>query len=102
MAQIAMSDDFFAPPPFRPEEALARARRDLRELGLTEREGVFERKGQAIARLRVEGDVLIAARVKRPARTPEWQETRVRNSAEWRDFATRTKQALTQWTSADE
>ena len=38
-----MSDDSagFAPPPFKPDEALQRARRELRGLGLTEREGRF-------------------------------------------------------------
>jgi hypothetical protein len=51
-----MSDDVgFAPPPFQPEEALQRLRRELRELGLSEREGVFERRGLAIARARVDG-----------------------------------------------
>ena len=50
-----MSDAPFAPPPFKPDEALQRARRDLRELGLAEREGVFERRGQAIARVAIDG-----------------------------------------------
>ena len=61
------TDDFgFAPPPFKPEEALQRLRRDLRELGLSEREGVFERRGLAIARVRVDGAQLAAALVERP------------------------------------
>ncbi len=49
-----MSDDFgFAPPPFKADEALQRLKRDLRELGLSEREGVFERRGVAVARARL-------------------------------------------------
>ncbi|MEK0416600.1 MAG: hypothetical protein RI949_606, partial [Pseudomonadota bacterium] len=37
----------FAPPPFNAEQALQRLKRDLRELGLAEREGVFEKRGLA-------------------------------------------------------
>ena len=52
-------DDFgFAVPPFKPDEALLRAKRDLRELGLTEREGRFERRSQQIAKVAVEGATL--------------------------------------------
>ena len=41
-----MTDDIgFAPPPFKPDEALLRLQRELRDLGLSEREGVFERRG---------------------------------------------------------
>ncbi|MFD2453014.1 hypothetical protein [Ideonella paludis] len=35
----------FALPAFKPEDALQRLRRDARDMGLTERAGVFERKG---------------------------------------------------------
>ena len=46
-----MSDEFgFALPPFKPDEALQTLRRELRALGLTEREGRFERRGVLIAR----------------------------------------------------
>ncbi len=55
-----MSDDSgFAPPPFKPDEALLRLKRELRELGLAEREGVFERRGLAVARVRVDGVQLV-------------------------------------------
>jgi len=51
---MSVPDGGFAPPPFKPDEALARLKRELRELGLAEREGVFERRGLAIARLRID------------------------------------------------
>jgi hypothetical protein len=55
--------------------ALQRLKRDLRELGLAEREGVFERRGLAIARVRVDGAQLAAAIVQRPSRnSPQWQD----------------------------
>ncbi|MBX3603968.1 MAG: hypothetical protein KF788_01785 [Piscinibacter sp.] len=97
-----MSDDVFAPPPFKPDEALQRARRDLRELGLTEREGRFERRGQAIARVAVDGAALKAAIVKRPGRSPEWTEKTLRDNAALRDFVADLKKKLSTWSDRDE
>jgi len=97
-------DDFgFAPPPFKPDEALQRLQRDLRALGLAERAGHFERRGTAIARLAVDGDTLRAERVKRPSRTsPEWQARVLRSSADARDFVADLKKQLAQWSDRDD
>jgi hypothetical protein len=97
-----MSEDFFAPPPFNPEEALQRAKRELRDLGLAEREGRFERKGQAIAKLAVDGSQLKAAIVRRPGRSPEWTEKTLRDSAALRDFVADLKKKLASWSERDE
>lgn len=99
-----MSDENwgFALPGFKPEEALQKLRRDLRELGLAEREGRFERRGMAIARAAVEGEVLKVALVKRPARTPEWNDRTVKDSAQLRDFLALVKKSLSGWSDADE
>ena len=98
-----MSDEFFAPPAFKPDEALSRLKRELRELGLAERAGQFERRGVAIARVAVDGAVLQAARVKRPSRSsPEWQTRTLKSSAEVRDFVADLKQRLAQWSDRDE
>lgn len=94
--------DFFAPPPFKPEEALLKLRRELRELGLSERAGVFERKDQAIAKAVVEGAVLQLALVKRPARTPEWLSKTVKDHAQLRDFVATVKKNLSVWSDGDE
>ena len=100
---MADADDFFAPPPFRPDEALQRLRRDLRELGLSEREGLFERRGQAIARARVDGGAIAAARVRRPSRhSPEWQPCTLDSAAAVRDFVAGLKKALQQWEHSDD
>jgi hypothetical protein len=98
------TDDFgFAPPPFKPEDALASLARSLRELGLVERAGQFERRGTAIARAVIDGDALRAARVKRPSRTsPEWQERRLRSSADVRDFVADLKKQLALWSDRDD
>ncbi|MDT9000350.1 hypothetical protein RQP53_13835 [Paucibacter sp. APW11] len=99
-----MSDESwgFAPPPFKPDEALQRLRRELRELGLTEREGRFERAGVPIARAAVDGALLKVALVKRPSRTPEWNEKLLKDSAQLRDFTALVKKSLAGWRNVDE
>jgi hypothetical protein len=99
-----MNDDApgFAPPPFKPDEALQRARRELRGLGLTEREGRFERRGQQIAKLAVDGAALKASIVKRPGRSPEWTDRVLRDSAAVRDFVADLKKKLETWSDRDE
>ena len=92
----------FALPAFQPEQALQRLRRDLRELGLTEREGRFERRGNAIARAQVSGSVLQVGLVKRPARQPEWTLRELKDSAQVRDFVALVKKSLSGWSDSDE
>ena len=94
----------FAPPPFRPDEALQGLRRSLRELGLSERSGVFERRGLAIARVALSDDGAIdAASVRRPARTgPEWQRRTLRHGADVREFTQDLKKKLAMWSDRDE
>jgi hypothetical protein len=96
-------DNGFAPPPFKPDEALQRLKRELRELGLTEREGVFERRGLAIARLGIDGALLSAAIVKRPSRAgAQWQARTLVSNAAVRDFGAELKKALQQWGDRDD
>ena len=99
-----MPDDFgFAPPPFQPDDALASLARSLRELGLTLRAGVFERRGTPIARAVIDGSMLAAARVKRPNRnSPEWLAKTLRSSADVRSFVADLKQQLAQWSDRDD
>jgi len=98
-----MSDDFFAPPAFDPDEALQRLKRELRALGLTERAGQFERRGIAIARAAVADQALAAARVKRPSRSsPEWQPRVLKSGADLRDFVADLKRRLAGWGDRDE
>jgi hypothetical protein len=93
----------FAPPPFKPDEALQRLRRDLREAGLAEREGRFERRGLALARLAVDGDAIAAAVVRRPSRSsPEWSARTLNSGADVRDFAADLKRKLAQWSDTDD
>ncbi|EHR69951.1 hypothetical protein BurJ1DRAFT_1078 [Burkholderiales bacterium JOSHI_001] len=92
-----------APPPFKPEIALQTLKRELRALGLTEREGRFERKATPIAKAVLAADGIDAARVKRPSRnSPEWLPKRLRSSAEVRDFVADLKKQLAQWSDSDD
>ncbi len=99
-----MADDpEFAAAPFQPDEALQRLKRDLRALGLAERDGRFERRGLALARVVVQGATLCAARVRQPRRTgPEWIERLLRNSADVRDFVADLKKHLPLWSDRDD
>jgi hypothetical protein len=93
----------FALPAFKPEEALLTLKRGLRDLGLVEREGRFERRGSTIARAVLDGTLLRAARVKRPSRTsPEWLEKPLRSAADVRDFIADLKRQLAQWSDRDD
>jgi len=93
----------FAPRPFQPDEALQGVRREWRALGLTERAGVFERRGLAIARAAVEGTAIAAAIVRRPMRSgPEWQARTLKSAADVRDCTADLKKKLAQWSDRDE
>ncbi len=99
------TEDFggFAPPPFKPEEALQKLKKELRDLGLAEREGRFERRGVQIAKAAIDGAVLQAAVVKKPSRnSPEWQFKTLKNSADVRDFVAQLKRSLAAWGDRDD
>ena len=94
----------FAAPPFDADEALQRLRRELRTLGLLEREGRFERRGIAIAKAAIgEDGSLRAAWVKKPSRnSPEWVVRTLPSSAAVRDFVAELKRKLAGWGDDDD
>lgn len=93
----------FAPPPFKPDEALVGLKRSLRELGLAEREGRFERRGIAVAKAAVDGGTIAAAVVKKPSRlSPEWQTKTLKSGADVRDFVAHVKKQLAVWSDRDD
>ena len=97
---MASDDDSldWALPAFKPGEALEKLQRDLRALGLAERNGQFERRGTAIAKAKVDGAAIAAARVKKPMRSsPEWQPKTLKHSADVRDFVNDLKKSLALW-----
>ena len=97
-----MSEDAFAPPPFKAEEALLGLRRSLRELGLAERAGRYELRGLPVCELALEDGAIGARLVQRPARTPEWRAQRLRSGADVRRFVEDLKRQLARWSDRDE
>jgi hypothetical protein len=99
-----MSDDSgFAPPPFKPAEAVTGLKRSLRELGLTERGAAFELRGRAVVELSVADDAIGARRVKRPQATPDWAPRQaLRSGADIRRFVDDIRQQLRRWSAAEE
>jgi hypothetical protein len=93
----------WALPTFKPADGLATLQREMRNLGLTEREGRFERRGTAIAKAVVDGAVIQAARVKRPSRgSPDWLPKTLKHSGDVRDFVADLKKQLAAWSDADD
>ncbi len=98
-----MAEFGFVPPAFNPDDALAGLKRSLRELGLAERAGVFERRGTAVAKAAVDGAAIAAAVVKKPSRnSPEWQPKTLKSGAEVRDFVADLKRKLAGWSDCDD
>ncbi len=103
-----MSDDFgIAPPPFQPESASQRLRREWRELGLTERAGVFERQGMAWAAFEIDASAaqptLTVRLVTRPSRqSPVWQTHPVKDHAALRQVQSELRKRLSAWTDRDD
>jgi len=97
-----MSDDLFSPPPFKADAALASLKRELRALRLTEREGRFELQGRPVAALALEAEAITARIVKRPAQSPEWTASTLRNAADVRRFTDELKSRLARWSNRDD
>lgn len=94
-----MSDEFFALPAFKPDAALLRLKRDLRDLrSFSERGDLFLLKGQEVLMLGVEGEALQARLAKRPGRSPEWETRSCRDAAQVRSLLDDIKRRLARWT----
>jgi hypothetical protein len=92
------NDEFFAPPAFKPPEALVQLKRQLRDLrALAERGDGFELKGQQVVQLTASDAAIEAALAKRPARTPEWMRHTLKSSADVRKFVDAVKAQLKRW-----
>jgi hypothetical protein len=93
-----MSDDFFAPPTFKPEEALQSLRRQLRELrGLAERNGRFEAQGKVVLQLTATAHGIEASLAKRPALQPDFERFELKDSAAVRKLLETVRKRLAAW-----
>lgn len=93
-----MDAEGFAPPPFRPAEALVLLKRQLRDLKpLVERGTRYELKGRPVIELEA-GEAAIAARLaRRPSTSPEWSTQALASSLDVRRFVDDVKQRLRRW-----
>ncbi|MGY4830863.1 hypothetical protein ACVNIS_19990 [Sphaerotilaceae bacterium SBD11-9] len=93
-----MSDDFFALPAFKPDEALVSLKRQLRDLKpLAERGTSFEIGGKRVVDLAADATTITARLAKRPATSPEWQTLSLKNSADVRKCVDEVKKRLARW-----
>ena len=94
-------DDFFAPPAFKPAEALQTLTRQLRDLReLQARGSGFEYSGKPVIKLEAMAASLKISIAKHPAMSPVWEELNLQNSAEVRRCLDDIKLRLKRW--ADE
>ncbi len=94
-----MSDDLsgFAPPPFKPDDALVQLIRSLRDLKLAERGNAFELRGKRVVELAVDGAVIAARLARKPALTPEWDRHNVGSAPDMRKLIDEVKKRLARW-----
>jgi hypothetical protein len=91
-------DDFgFAPPPFKPEDALSQLKRQLRDLKLAERGIGFELRGKRVAELQIEGAAIAARTARKLALTPEWDRQSLASAGEQRKWIDELKKRLARW-----
>ena len=97
-----MSDDFgFAPPPFKPDDALLQLKRSLRDLKLAERGNGFELRGKRVVELIVEGAQINARLARRLMLTPQWDTQAVKSAADQRKLLDEVKKRLARWEHED-
>ncbi len=92
----------FAPPPFRPAEALVLLKRQLRDLKpLAERGMRYEIKGRPVLELSADETAIVVRLARRPAPTPQWTSTQLRSSLDLRRFVDDLKRRLRAWESEE-
>jgi hypothetical protein len=99
-----MPDDTFAfaPPPFRPADALIAVRRQLRDLRLAERGDGYELKGARVAELAASETSIEARLARKPSRqVPEWDRFTLTDAAQVRKFTDEVKRRLARWTEEE-
>jgi hypothetical protein len=87
----------FAPPPFKPEEALVQLRRSLRDLQLGERGNGVEKRGKRVLEWTLDADALHVKLARRLMATPEWDTLLLRNAADQRKLLDEVKRRLARW-----
>lgn len=99
-----MADDDlggFAPPPFKPEEALLQIKRNLRDLKLAERGNGFELRGKRVVEIGADAATITARLARKLALTPQWDTVVVKSATEQRKLVDEVKKRLARWDQED-
>jgi hypothetical protein len=97
--EMAMSDDFLAPPAFKPDDALAQLKRSLRDLRpLAERGDGFDLQGMRVIELAHDAQTVTVKLAQRQSRSPQWDKLVLKNSADVRKCVDEAKKRLARWT----
>ena len=98
-----MSEDApgFAPPPFKPDEALAQIKRALRDLKLAERGNGFELRGKRVVELALTDGTVTARMARKLALTPQWDSQTVKTTTDQRKLVDEVKRRLARWEQED-
>ena len=91
----------FAPPPFKPDDALAQIKRALRDLRLAERGNGFDLRGKRVVELTVEAAAIKARLARKLALTPQWDTQTVQSTTEQRKLVDEVKRRLARWEQED-
>ena len=94
-----MTDDSFgfAPPPFKPDDALAQVKRALRDLTLSERGNGFELRGKRVVEFGIDGATLTARMARKLALTPQWDSQTIKTTADQHKLLDELKRRLARW-----
>jgi hypothetical protein len=94
-----MSDDAvgFAPPPFKPDDALVQIKRSLRDLKLNERGHAFDLRGKRVLELSIDGAQIYARIARKLALTPEFDKLVVAQANDQRKLIDEIKKRLARW-----
>jgi hypothetical protein len=92
-----MSDDGWALPAFKADEALVTIKRALRDMKLAERGNAFELRGKRVVELAVESAAINAKLARRLMLTPEWDRMAVKSAADQRKLLDEVKKRLAKW-----
>jgi hypothetical protein len=87
----------FAPPAFKPDDAMAQIKRSLRDLKLNERGTSFELRGKRVVDLAADAAAINARLARTLALTPQWDAVSIRSATDQRKFIDDLKKRLARW-----
>jgi hypothetical protein len=91
----------FAPPPFKPADALLQIKRSLRDLKLAERGNGFELRGRRVVELAADSSTITARLARKLALTPQWDTQAVKSTGDQRKLIDEVKRRLVRWEQED-